>query len=151
MRWVRSDGSKSEPVPRPIHDSVSIQGVLESGTSVSFSYKTTAKATPDHLEWIICGEKASLKFEANHTMIQGSNISLSIYEPSEESDPEHPTEWRPVDVPPNLAWGGVGEVYKAFAENDTKPLVDFEEAVKRHHMIDALFRSDERGTRESYL
>ena len=156
VRLTRKDGSKSDPVERKFHDAVSIQGVLESGASASIAYNCTTKATPDRLDWIIAGEKASLKLEGDHATIQMADNKLSIYElPSEPKKDEFYgkktlSTWEPVEVPTMLGFGGIGEVYQAFAEGNQTPLVDFDEAVKRHHMVDAIFRSAEKGTRESY-
>ena len=143
LQWAKTDGTKSEPVPRNFHDAVAIQGVLKTGPTVTFALNATAHGTPDHLEWIIAGENASLKVLADGSLIQMSETKLSIY------TAEKP-EWTPVDVPPKLGFGSVGEVYQAFAKDDPVPLVTFEEAVKRHHMVDAIFRSNAKGSRESY-
>ena len=156
VRLTRKDGSKGDYFERKFHDAVSIHGVLDSGASASITYNCTTKATPDRIDWVIAGDKASLKIEGDHGTIQMADNKLSLYElPNEEKKTDfygkkNLASWKEVEVPAMLGFGGVGEVYQAFAQGDTKPLVDFDEAVKRHHLVDAIFRSAEKGTRESY-
>ena len=57
--------------------------------------------------------------------------------------------WQELEFP-EKPFGGVGEVYEKFVEGG-KGSVDFEEAVKRHRMVDAMRRSLETGKSESYL
>ena len=149
LRIVRADGSLSDPIPRTFADSISLHGILETGPIVSFSLNSTGLGNPDHLMWIIAGDKASLKIEGNSAAINiGPDTKLSLYEPLK--DGAGGMGWKDVEVKPVMAFGGVGEVYRAFAEGG-EGLVDFEEAVKRQKMVDAIFRSAEKGTRESYV
>ena len=58
--------------------------------------------------------------------------------------------WEEVEVErESLEGGGIGEVYAAFAGRN-KDLVDFDVAVKRHKMVQAIFCSAKNGTREKY-
>ena len=158
LHFIQADGSKGEPVKSNIADCISISGVLESGASVSFASVSTTKATPEHLEWIISGEKGSLKFEGPGQFIAMSPPTLyrfALAEPDGQgkeglnrSVSEKGGQWEEVEVEKGLL-GGIGEVYAAFAEGN-KDLVDFDVAVKRHQMVEAIFRSAKNGTRESY-
>ena len=159
LRFNQADGSKTEPVKSDIADFVSIQGVLESGATATFVSSSTTDATPAKFEWIISGEKGSLKFEGPSQFIAMAPHTLSHYAPlkqdgkgDEEKGPyafEGPVgKWEEVEVEKG-GFGGIGEVYAAFAAGD-KDLVDFDEAVKRHKMVEAIFRSAKNGTRESY-
>ncbi|KAG8534391.1 uncharacterized protein KY384_001236 [Bacidia gigantensis] len=157
VQFTRADGTKTDPVPSRSHDSVNIQGELESGAPVSFAYHATTRATPDHLTWVISGEKASLKFDGDHATVQMAQTKLSLYEvPQDDAaglyEKNVAAPWKDIEVEANMAFGGVGEVYQAFAEGDGGKgiVVDFEEAVKRHRLLDAIFRSAEKGTRETY-
>ena len=47
------------------------------------------------------------------------------------------------------AMGGIGAVYTALAEG-SKDLVDFDVAVERHKIVEAIFRSAESGRRETF-
>ena len=149
LQFTRKDGTKTEAVPRKFQDAIMVQGILESGANVSATLTMTTKATPERLEWIIAGEKATLKMEADSASVQMASLKLSMYEPP--ASPDGKGAWKVVE-PLTTALNplGVGEVYQAFAENNPAPLVDFEEAVKRHRMVDAIFRSNDKGSRESY-
>ncbi|KAL9637562.1 MAG: hypothetical protein Q9164_002122 [Protoblastenia rupestris] len=154
VQFLKSDGNPGSPVKSNIKDALAVHGVLESGASASFAYNATTTATPDNLNWVISGEKGSLKFESDNAAIQMAATKLLMYKMPETPaagiyEEKKPAEWVEVEVAPFIAFGGIGEVYQAVAEG--RPgLVDFEEAVKRHHMVDAIFRSAEKGTRETY-
>lgn len=139
------DDKDSETIPRNNADSVSVTGVLESGATASTTINTTTPATPNSFYWIISGEKGALKFEGTNVFIAFSAPTLSQYKPGEGA------KWEEVEVPKSEHFGGVGEVYHAFAEGNETALVDFEEAVKRMKMIDAILRSSKSGERVSYL
>ena len=159
VRYKQADGSKSEPVKSNIADFVSIHGVLESGATATFVSSSTTDATPGRFEWIISGEKGSLKFDGPSQFIAMAPHTLSHFAPLKQDgkrDEEKGAyafegpggKWEEVEVEKG-GFGGIGEVYAAFAAGD-KNLVDFDEAVKRHKMVEAIFRSAKNGTRESY-
>ncbi|CAD6575316.1 MAG: transcription regulator gal80 [Alectoria sarmentosa] len=160
LRFVQADGSKGEPVKSTIADSISIHGVLESGATISFVSSSTTEATPGHFEWIISGEKGSLKFESPGQFIAMAPHTLSRFAPAGEKGSGEEDEnlyaklsggggkWEEVEFEKG-PFGGIGEVYEAFAEGN-KDMVDFDEAVKRHKLVEAIFRSAKDGTREEY-
>lgn len=158
IRFIQDDGSKGEPVKSTRADFVSIQGVLESGATAIFVSSSTTEATPGRFEWIICGEEGSLKFEGTSQFIAMAPHTLYQSAPpqqdgkGEEDKGLHAFKeggkWEKVEVE-QISFGGIGDVYRAFAEGN-KDLVDFDGAVKRHKMVEAIFRSAKNGTRESY-
>ena len=158
IRFVQADGSKGEPVKSNIADFVSVSGVLESGATASFVLALTTEATPTRFEWIISGEKGALKFEAQAPFMAVGPHKLYQSTPHKQDDKGGEVK-APYDTKDGVQWeevefkrggfGGIGEVYTAFAEG-SKDLVDFEEAVKRHKMVEAILRSAKNGTRESY-
>lgn len=159
IQFTKDDGTKMAPEPRQFADSIAIQGVLESGITVSFTNVYTTEATPDNLEWIISGEEGSLKFTGASSFLAFSPPTLYLYKPIEAEEPRmknvyKPAEggtWQEVDVgTPTPAFGGIGPVYEAFASGKEGAYVDFDEAVKRHKMVEAIYRSAEKGTRETY-
>lgn len=158
VRFTQADGSRTEPVKSNIADTVSIQGVLESGASVNFVSSSTTEATPGRFEWIISGEEGSLKFEGPSQFIAMTTPTLYHSALSKEEgkgeenkgpyETKEAGKWEEIKFGKG-PFGGIGEVYAAFAEGN-KDLVDFDEAVKRHKMVEAIFRSSKNGTRESY-
>ena len=158
IRFVQADGSKGEPVKSNIADFVSISGVLESGATASFVLAITTEATPTHFEWTISGEEGSLKFESQAPFMAIGPHKLYQCTPHKQ-DGKGDEDKTPYAVKDGVKWeevefeqgafGGIGEVYSAFADGN-KDLVDFDEAVKRHKMVEAIFRSAKNGTRESY-
>lgn len=59
--------------------------------------------------------------------------------------------WEKVDVGEESGFfGGVAELYKGYVTEGREGIMDFEGAVKRHRMIDAIKRSAKEGKRESY-
>lgn len=160
LRFIQADGSKGEPVKSNLADFISISGVLESGVAVNYVSKFTTEATPERMEWIISGEKGSLKFEGIGALMAMAPPTLYQYAQAEQERqekegksrfvPEKGGQWEEIEMENgNGAFGGIGEVYRAFAEGN-KDLVDFEVAVKRHKMVEAIYRSAKNGTRESY-
>ena len=156
MRFVQPDGSLTAAEKSNISDSVSINGVLESGASVSFTLSSTTEATPSRTEWIISGEQGSLKFQGSSQFLAMGTHALYRYAAPEGTgggaapgwSGSRRGEWEEVEVEEGT-FGGMGGVYRAFAEGDGD-LMDFEQAVKRHRMVEAIFKSAKDGTRESY-
>ena len=139
-RLVNPDGSKSEPIKKTLADSVTVQGILGKGVNASFSFNCTTAGTPDQYLWIISGEKGSLKLAADSLWLAPK---LYQYTPGEGAT------WEEV-VTRDTYFGGVGELYAAYADGGKAKPVDFEGAVVRHKMVEAIYRSAEKGTRESY-
>lgn len=156
VQVMDANGKLSAPVPRNFADSVGIHGVLESGASVSFSLKVTPPSTPDHFIWIISGEKMSLKLEGNSASIQIQPPTLFKHDApeggktSEMYGKQKPATWEEVEVKQSGFFGGTGELYEAFAKGETEVLVDFEGAVVRHKMVEAVFTSGREGRWVSY-
>ena len=152
LYFIQADGSKGEPVKSKIDDFVSISGVLESGTAVNFVLESVTDATPDHMEWVISGEKGSLKFESPAPFLVIAPPTLYRSTPTKQEGEgkgeKSKAQWEEVEYEKGPI-GGIGEVYTALAEGN-KDIVDFDVAVKRHKLVDAIFRSAESGTRESF-
>ena len=72
----------------------------------------------------------------------------------DQKDEASESQWREVVIEkgkPENIFGGVAEIYEELVMGDGKKRVDFEEAVKRHRMVEAVLRSAKDGTRESYM
>lgn len=160
LRFIQADGSKGEPVKSRIADFVSISGVLESGAAVNFVLESVTAATPENMEWIISGEKGSLKLETPAAFLTMSPPNLyRTTTPEQDSEGKDrkgkaawegrgKAQWEEVEYEKG-GFGGIGEVYTALAEGN-KDLVDFDVALQRHKVVEAILRSAENGTRETF-
>ncbi|KAL8755293.1 MAG: hypothetical protein Q9184_004837 [Pyrenodesmia sp. 2 TL-2023] len=164
ISFLSPTGDKSAPEPKRFADNIAISGTLTPGGGVlSFQYLITAPATPSTFHLTICGEKGALKMEGTNFAVQMVPPKLyqatapegagqkGVYESREGG-----AEWEEVEVPKGRMhghFGGVAELYEAIAMGKGKEdgIVDFEEAVKRHRMVEAIARSARDGSRESYL
>lgn len=155
IQFYKPDGSLTAPEPRNFADGISIHGKLVGGATAVFVYNTT-EGSPDGLTWDIIGEKGTIKMDLERSALQMAEGKLSLYQPPSAAGDEgiygvqKAGSWTDVPIEPHIAFGGIGEVYSAFAAGK-RGFADFDEAVKRHKMVDAIFRSGEKGTRESYL
>ena len=138
------------PVTRDAPDSFLVQGVLKTGTVVSFSMFLTPPGAPSSFTWTIAGEKGALKFEANNINIQ--IVPPKLYWYHSRLNMNKPPEWQEVPVEDPLAFGQVGELYQAIADAEKVPgiLTDFDQAALRHSMLEACVKSARDGTREKY-
>ncbi len=145
---MNADGTDGEGVPRTFADGANITGVLTSGASASFTYNTTTSGSPDHIRWEIYGEKGSLRVEGRGgTINTDKGLRVEIYGPLEKGKE---AEWKSVEVEKGReSYGNVAGIYEKSAEGMER-LVDFEGAVVRHKMLEAIYRSAKKGTRESY-
>ncbi|KAL8934218.1 MAG: hypothetical protein Q9216_006021 [Gyalolechia sp. 2 TL-2023] len=164
IRFTSSDGSLSDPEPRNGADNVAISGTLTpSGAAFSYNYMVSSPATPSTFQWIIRGEKGALKLEGPSFAVQMDPPKLywaeapadggqrGIYESKSRG-----AAWKEIEVPESRMkghFGGVAELYELMAMGKGKEegLVDFDEALKRHRMLDAIERSAKEGKRTSYL
>ncbi|KAL8731700.1 MAG: hypothetical protein Q9181_004221, partial [Wetmoreana brouardii] len=120
--------SLSTPEPKRGADNLALTGTLTpSNAALSFHYLVTAPAIPTLFQWIICGEKGSMKMEAPNPVVQmttktklwfaeapgGDGVSNDFY-----SSKEGGAEWREVEIPKSELdgiFGGVAPVYEGIA------------------------------------
>lgn len=126
---------------RTAPDSFSLFGSLQSGASVNFHMYATTPVLPDTIEWTIVGEKGSLRLEGDSFMVQ--MVPMRLWRSGEAK------KWERVEVEDVDA---VAAEYAAFAAGaGGANVMDFEGAVLRHRMLDAVWRSVKEGRSESYM
>ncbi|CAE6780198.1 Gfo/Idh/MocA family protein [Xanthomonas arboricola] len=136
--------------PNDTHDQIVVGGVLENGTVVSAHYRG-GLSRGTNLLWEINGTEGDLRITAPHGHLQMAELTLhgGRDDDSALSVMEIPAKYR--TVPAELAGPAVAvaEAYARFAKGaDTvEPPPDFDEAVKRHRLLDAIERSAATGTR----
>lgn len=127
-------------------DSLTLNGTLHSGTTVSFSLLTVPgpSVNPEGLSLTIFGEKGALKIETPGLAFSMPPTSLSKYNAQAR-------KWEEVETAPFTGLADpVGSIYETYASGSKEGLVTFEEALVRHRLIDAILKSAREGTRESY-
>ena len=160
ISWTLPDGTQSKFEPRNVAENIAIQGITTSGVTVSFQNAATTDATPDRLEGVISGEEGSLRFSGDSGFLAFSPPKLELYKPAKTSErageegiydkPQQKASWEEVTGVPTPAFGGIGPVYEAFAKGEEGTWATFEDAVVRHKMVEAIYRSAEKGTMENY-
>lgn len=164
IRYISSDGSLSAPEPRKVADNIALSGTLTpSGAALSYHNYIVSPSTPSTFQCIISGEKGAL-------MMEGPGFSVQVVPPklyrsempeggkektSYDDKTAGPT-WKEVELPDagmEGHFGGVAELYDAIAKGKGKEdgIVDFDEALKRHRMLDAIEWSAKNGTKQRYL
>ncbi|KAL8862253.1 MAG: hypothetical protein Q9178_001262 [Gyalolechia marmorata] len=164
LRYISPNGFLSPPEPKRFADNITVSGLLTPGNAVlNFHYLVTAPATPSTFQWIICGENAAFKMEGKSFSVQMMPPKLYVSDEAPEDGAtkgmyesrEGGPQWKEVEVPESKlgCFGGVAEVYEGIAKGKgiEDGIVDFDEAVKRHKMVEAIAKSARDGTREDYL
>ncbi|EZF31213.1 hypothetical protein H109_02735 [Trichophyton interdigitale MR816] len=98
--------------------------------------------TPNLFQWIVTGEKGSLKMEGPSLMIHA--IPPCLFE---TDSGEGPVRWKEITLENTASQGAE---YQAWLDNDRSRIVTLDDAVIRYRMIDAIFRSSETGESTSY-
>ncbi|KAF1914717.1 NAD-binding Rossmann fold oxidoreductase family protein [Ampelomyces quisqualis] len=145
------DNKVKGKVQKTAHDYVSIVGRLaDGGGVVNVTYAPDSSRTGRNFYWEINGTDGSLVLENPNAMgghvqmFQPATIKLTIGNDTEEVQTE-----KAADISFNVgkawdAWAGVGL-------DQGHSVTTWDDALVRHKMIDAIYRSAERGTRENYL
>ncbi|KAF2801650.1 NAD(P)-binding protein [Mytilinidion resinicola] len=146
MRLVDGEGKVIKTVEKTIHDRISVVGKLKNGGVGTVVYQTEKSNTGKPFYWEINGTKGSLVLECQDGSIQMIPPTLKFA--SREPD----AELKNVELEDGSAISyNVGRQYDAFAGKENGSFATFEDALIRHRMIDAIYKSDKNGTRESYV
>ena len=154
LMLVDAQGNEKGLVSKTAHDHVSITGTLVSGAVADVTYAGGLSRTGRDFFWEIVGTEGSLVFEGGK---MGGHVQMFepvmkfVREGADELEVVHveKSEAGPIDFSMN-----VGRAWDAFAGQGREKglsVTTFEDAVVRHKMIEAIYRSAENGTRESYL
>ncbi|KAF2650642.1 NAD-binding Rossmann fold oxidoreductase family protein [Lophiostoma macrostomum CBS 122681] len=152
------DGKEIRKVSKTAHDYVSITGNLVKGGVVDVTYVGGMSRTGRDFYWEITGTEGSLVFEGpqggGHVQMHQPTLKYVGNEPEaklEVVEVEQPdgTEQTTYLHKANHAFN-VGKAWDSWA-GAGQSVTAFEDALVRHRMIDAFYRSAKEGTRESYL
>jgi predicted dehydrogenase len=146
---VDEEGKVVRKEKKTSHDFMAISGKLKRKGNgvVNVVYEGGSNAAGKNFQWQINGTKGSLLLEADHGHVQMFQPTIKFVKAEEAG-----AEWQDVDVAQAKGFDfNVGKYWDKFAGVGDGTVVDFEEALVRHRMIDAIYQSDKNGTRESYL
>jgi len=142
---VDADGKKIREVKKTAHDYMAVTGLLKKGGIVSVVYQGGMSNTGKNFYWEINGTKGSLVLEGPNGHVQMFHPTLKFVSSDSGAKLES------VDVPEAKDFTyNVGSAYDAFVGQGDGHVTTFEDAVVRHRMVEAIYKSDKEGTRESY-
>jgi predicted dehydrogenase len=139
----RKSGEILRTVDNDTYDYVSITGTLLNGAVATVVYQGGQPFSDKGCYWEIRGTKGSLLIEGPNGLVEMYPTTLKFAD----------SNGQPQEIETELAgdWAfNVGEAWNAFA-GDAGAVPTFEDALVRHRMIDAIYRSHEKGTRETYV
>ncbi|KJA21341.1 hypothetical protein HYPSUDRAFT_187596 [Hypholoma sublateritium FD-334 SS-4] len=134
---VGADGNPTgKTLAATIVDHYAISGVLKSGALASITWRTGYKKTPGRrlLLWEIDGEEGSIRVESDEfTFMNIANPTVSLNGEKVE-----------IAGVESGALGIIGAAWDAYASGD-QPYATIDDAVKNHHVLDAVKRSIAEG------
>ncbi|KAF2622536.1 NAD-binding Rossmann fold oxidoreductase family protein [Macroventuria anomochaeta] len=160
---VGKDGKPAGKVKKTAHDHVSITGQLENGGGVvNVTYAGGLSRSNRDFYWEIIGTEGTLVLEGptmgGHVQMYQPTIKLARSDPQvalygATSDAKQELEAVEVEKASEMSFN-VGRAWDAWAGvglDKGHHVTTFENALLRHKMIDAIYRSAEKGTRENYV
>ncbi|KAH9869993.1 hypothetical protein J1614_006914 [Plenodomus biglobosus] len=150
LQLVDSAGKSVDSVKKTAHDHISLNGVLaEGGGLVDITYAPGMSRTGSDFHWQIIGTEGSLLLEGprggGHVQMIQPTVKLAVNaEELKEIEVEKASDFSFNVGKAWDAWAGVG-LNKGYS------VTTFEDAVLRHKMLDAIYRSAASGKRENYL
>jgi predicted dehydrogenase len=159
---VDSEGKEIRKISKSSHDFVAVQGALVNGGVASVVYQGGMSTTGKNFYWEINGQKGNLVLvsalmqettvNADLNLQEGPMGHIQMFEPTLKfisSEKDAKLEDVEIEKAENFSYN-VGKGYDAFVGIGNGHLTTFEDAVVRHRMIEAIYRSNRAGSRESY-
>jgi predicted dehydrogenase len=146
---LSSDDKPQGRVKKTAHDHVSMTGrLVDGGGMVDVTYAPGLSRTGRDFYWEINGTDGSLVLEGGK---MGGHVQM--FQPTVKFATDEKIEDVPVEKAQNFSFN-VGKAWDAWAGvglSDGYSVTTWEDALVRHKMIDAIYRSAERGTRENHV
>jgi len=142
---IDNEGKELKKLNKTAHDWMSVTGKLKNGGVGTVVYQGGISSTGKDFYWEINGTKGSL-------VLEGPSGHIQMYAPTLKYVSAEPgSELEAIDLEDGSSLSyAVGREYEGFAEKKDG-FVTFENALLRHHMIEAIYESDKNGRRESYI
>ena len=160
---VGKDGKPAGKVKKTAHDHVSITGELANGGGVvSVTYAGGLSRSNRDFLWEIVGTEGTLVLEGpkmgGHVQMYQPTVELAKSNPQAAlygatSDAKQKLEAVEVEKAAEMSYN-VGRAWDAWASvglDKGHRVTTFEDALLRHKMIDAIYRSAEKGSKENYV
>ena len=154
---------KEGKVKKTAHDHISVMGQLANGGGVvNVTYAAALSRSGRDFYWEIIGTEGTLVLEGpkmgGHVQMFQPKVKLAVFDPEAfmyggASDGKQELEEVEVEQAPDVAFN-VGKAWDAWAGvglDKGYSVTTFEDALVRHKMIDAIYRSAEKGTKENYV
>jgi predicted dehydrogenase len=143
---IDATGKEIKKAEKTSHDYMAVIGKLKKGGVASVVYQGGNSNTGKAFYWEINGTKGSLVME------HGFSGHIQMFHPTIKFvSSEQGAEMKAVEVAEAKDFSyNVGNAYEAFVGKNDGCVTTFEDAVVRHRMIEAIYKSDRDGTRESY-
>ena len=141
-------------IQRTTYDQILVQGTLQSGGVISVHQRggPPFKGSPG-LVWRIQGELGEIEVTADGSFPHLGYKQMDIRIHNFESDNVIAEDWRAQESRStrdlHAPAADIAEIYEAFARGDTH--TDWEEAVRRHEMIDEVFKGHELYQARNYM
>lgn len=160
---VDKDGNFIKKIEKTAHDYISITALLVNGGGiVDITYAPGISRTNRDFVWEINGTEGTLLLEGGkmggHVQMYQPTVKLAknttgqvIY--TQPSGGTSEPQVLDVEKAPDFSYN-VGRAWNAWAGTDLDKgasVTTFEDALLRHKMIEAIYRSANHGTRENYL
>lgn len=163
LNLLGQDGKPAGKVTKTAHDHVSVTAELANGGGVvNMTYAASMSRSNRDFIWEIVGTEGTLLLEGpkmgGHVQMNQPTIKFARYDPElalygGASDDKQELELIEVEKAPDVSFN-VGKAWDAWAGvglDKGYSVTAFEEALLRHKMIDAIYRSAEKGSKENYL
>ncbi|KAJ9646669.1 hypothetical protein H2204_000361 [Knufia peltigerae] len=151
MSILDSNNQVVKVIDKTAHDQVAITGILNRGAIATVVYGPGQCRTGRPFYWEINGTQGSLMLE----IMEGTEGVPQLYHPTlrfVSAERGSKIKEIPVEGPtaPDFSWN-VGMEWDAFAGQNDGSTPTFEDALVRHRMIEAIYRSNTSGSRERYV
>ncbi|KAL3298824.1 nad-binding rossmann fold oxidoreductase family protein [Colletotrichum asianum] len=143
---VDGEGKQQGTIKKTSHDHCTITGRLAGGGVATAVCQGGMSAIEKNFFWEITGTKGTLVLEGPMGNIQGFQPTVSYVKAETGSKLEK------IEVEEAKVFSfNTGRAWDAFAGEGEGAVPDFQDALLRHRMLEAIYRSNEKGTREEYM
>ncbi|KXH36087.1 oxidoreductase [Colletotrichum nymphaeae SA-01] len=136
---------KGEEIEKTAHDHLSVIGRLPGGGVATAVCQGGMSQVDKNFFWEVTGTKGTLLIEGPMGNIQGFPPTIKFV----KAEPGAVLEAVEVDEVKGFS-DNIGKAWEAFAGAAPGEAPDFEVALIRHRMLDAIYKSSELGTKEEY-